>query len=69
MDDEGSHDLFSGFGDSSSVILFGSFQATATYFVWLPRATSSSLPFVNLIEVYARVLPTVHNQHTLCRFL
>lgn len=29
------------------------------YFVWLPLATNSSLLFVNLIDVYANVLPTV----------
>jgi hypothetical protein len=28
-------------------------------FVWLPRATSSSLLLKNLIDVYANVLPTL----------
>lgn len=30
-----------------------------TDFVWLPRATSSSLLLKNLIDVYANVLPTL----------
>ena len=30
-----------------------------TYFVWLPLATNSSLAFMNLIEVYASVLPNL----------
>lgn len=40
-------------------MLFGSFHAILTYFVWLPLATISSLLFINLIEVYARVLPNL----------
>lgn len=50
---------FPGRGDSSSVMFSGLSHAMAMNLVWLPRATSSSLAFVNLIDVYASVLPTV----------
>ncbi len=50
----------SGFGESSSVMLLGSFHAKATYLVWLPRANISPFVLLKRMDVYARVLPTSH---------
>lgn len=50
---------------SSSTMLLGSFHAKATYLVWLPRANTSPLLLLKLIEVYASVLPTAPSQHML----
>lgn len=55
------HLPYSFFGDSSSTMLFGSFHASATYLVWLPRANTSPLLLLNLIDVYANVLPTARS--------
>lgn len=36
-----------------------------TYLVWLPLAKTSPLVLANLIDVYARVLPTADN----CKYM
>lgn len=35
------------------------------HLVWLPRATSSSLLLMNLMDVYASILPTVANNQVI----
>lgn len=52
--------VFPGPSNVSVVILDRGIERRAgtSYFVWLPRATSSPVPFLNVAFVYARVFPT-----------
>lgn len=52
------YSFFAGCGDNCSVMFLGSFHARAINLVWLPRANTSSLLFLNWIDVKAIVLPT-----------